>query len=86
MAVIVVVAGLLREAPLLSLMTPRLQLETSSPLDQFDMTVDSFGAIYNGNDVNNASWSARNLTDEKFFTLQRSKPADIYKQKHKYSC
>src|SRR3989344_3240480 len=43
-----------------------------------DMTVDSFGAIYNGNDISNASWSARNLTNEKFFALQDLKPADIY--------
>lgn len=43
-----------------------------------DMTVDSFGAIYNGEDVNNTSWSARNLTEEKFFELEDLKPADIY--------
>lgn len=43
-----------------------------------DLKVDSFGAIYNGDDVDNASWPARNLTDEKFFTLEDFKPSDIY--------
>lgn len=41
-----------------------------------DLTVDSFGAIYNGEDVNNASWSARDLTEEKFFTFEDIKPGD----------
>ena len=43
-----------------------------------DIKVDSFGAIYNGEDINNASWSARDLTDEHFFDLEDLKPADIY--------
>lgn len=45
---------------------------------EVDMTVDSLGAIYNGVLVQNASWPAMNLTNEKFFTLQDLKPADIY--------
>lgn len=43
-----------------------------------DLKVDSFGAIYNGELVQNASWPATNLTGEKFFTVEDLKPADLY--------
>src|SRR3989344_6718200 len=41
-----------------------------------DLTVDSFGATYNGLDIETAgtTWTARDLTDQKFFTFEDIKP------------
>ena len=43
-----------------------------------DLTVDSFGAMYNGVDVSQqqSTWTARNLTTQKFFTFEDVKPGD----------
>ena len=43
-----------------------------------DLTVDSFGAMYNGADVSQqqSTWTARNLTAQKFFTFEDVKPGD----------
>src|SRR3990167_6257999 len=43
-----------------------------------DLTVDSFGAMYNGGDVSQqqSTWTARNLTTQKFFTFEDVKPGD----------
>ena len=43
-----------------------------------DLIVDSFGATYNGQDVegSDTAWISRNLTDQKFFTFEDIKPGD----------
>lgn len=42
-----------------------------------DLKVDSFGATYNGQDLNDGStFSARDLTNQKFFTFEDIKPGD----------
>ena len=43
-----------------------------------DLTVDSFGAMYNGVDVSQQQtvWTARDLTTQKFFTFEDVKPGD----------
>jgi predicted ribosomally synthesized peptide with SipW-like signal peptide len=43
-----------------------------------DLTVDSFGAFYNDEDLGDAAdiWTARDLTDEVFFTFDDIKPGD----------
>ncbi len=41
-----------------------------------DLTIDSYGAVYNGNDINSAGWSLTDLTNEKFFSFNDIKPAD----------
>ena len=43
-----------------------------------DLTVDSFGATYNGLDVEGqgTTWTARDLTNQKFFTFEDIKPGD----------
>jgi predicted ribosomally synthesized peptide with SipW-like signal peptide len=43
-----------------------------------DLTVDSFGATYNGEDVTDpdSTWTARDLTDQKFFVFDDIKPGD----------
>ena len=43
-----------------------------------DLTVDSFGATYNSLDIETAgtTWTARDLTDQKFFTFEDIKPGD----------
>ncbi len=40
-----------------------------------DLTIDSYGAVYNGNDID-AGWSLTDLTNEKFFSFGDIKPAD----------
>src|SRR3989344_8457643 len=78
MAVIVVVAGAVAGGTVAFFNDTETSSGNVFTAGSVDMTVDSFGAIYNGNDVDNTSWSARNLTNEKFFSLQDLKPADIY--------
>lgn len=43
-----------------------------------DLKVDSFGATYNGQDVEvqGTAWTSRNLTNQKFFTFEDIKPGD----------
>lgn len=41
-----------------------------------DLKVDSFGATYNGEDVSGTTFTARNLTNQKFFTFEDIKPGD----------
>ncbi|MEK7113574.1 MAG: SipW-dependent-type signal peptide-containing protein [Patescibacteria group bacterium] len=41
-----------------------------------DLTVDSFGATYNGQSIVGANFSADNLTTQKFFTFNDIKPGD----------
>lgn len=41
-----------------------------------DLTVDSFGATYNGEDVGGTTFTARDLTNQKFFTFNDIKPGD----------
>ena len=42
-----------------------------------DLTVDSIGAWYNGQQIPNSFFGARNLTSEKFFDLTDVKPGDL---------
>ncbi len=44
-----------------------------------DITVDSFGHTYNGQFTSDG-WEPTNLTNQKFFTLQDLKPADLYRR------
>ncbi len=78
MAVVVVVAGAIVGGTVAFFNDTETSTGNIFTAGSVDMTVDSFGATYNGNDVDNASWAAKNLTDEKFFTIQDLKPADIY--------
>ena len=43
-----------------------------------DLTVDSFGATYNGVDIEatGTTWTSRDLTNQKFFTFEDIKPGD----------
>lgn len=43
-----------------------------------DLTVDSYGATYNSSDIRerDITWTARDLTDQKFFTFDDIKPGD----------
>src|SRR3989338_8227015 len=41
-----------------------------------DLTVDSQGSSYNGNDLSGSNFSARNLTNEHFFVFEDIKPGD----------
>ncbi len=45
-----------------------------------DLTVDSFGYTYNGTFHPEAGWEATDLTNQKFFTLEDLKPADLYRR------
>jgi|SRR3989338_3435607 len=44
-----------------------------------DLTVDSFGHTYNGQFTSDG-WEPTDLTNEKFFTLQDFKPADLFRR------
>ena len=78
MAVIIVVAGAVAGVTVAFFNDTETSTGNIFTAGSVDLTVDSFGATYNGALVQDASWPAMNLTNEKFFTLEDLKPADIY--------
>lgn len=78
LAVIVVVAGTVAGGTIAFFNDTETSTGNIFTAGSIDLTVDSFGAMYNGADVSQqqSTWTARNLTTQKFFTFEDVKPGD----------
>src|SRR3989338_8927959 len=78
LATIVVVAGVAAGGTVAFFNDTETSTGNVFTAEGIDLTVDSFGAMYNGVDVSQqqSTWTARNLTTQKFFTFEDVKPGD----------